>query len=858
MIKQYLEVKEKYKDTILFFRLGDFYEMFFDDAKLASRELEIALTKRSKNEGQDVPMCGVPYHAADNYIAKLVEKGYKVAICEQLTDPNLKGIVERDVVRVVTPGTVTEERLLDEKNNNFLAAVYRYKDDYGVGFLDITTGALLVTQADSQEALLDEFSRYTCSEILLPEDVYADTAFVDTLRERYGSAVECSHEPVTWESSQELIKRQFLTDSFEKLSIPGDTHVVNALGLLLSYVESTQKMLLSNIHSVEYYVSDEYMVMDMFTRRNLELTETMRKKSKTGSLLWVLDRTRTSMGGRKLRAWLEKPLINYIKIQNRLHAVEELVNNPELREDIMDCLRDIRDMERLVSKLAAGRGNCRDMISLKQSLAQLPELEIKMYQVKSALIKDNCMKMDICNDIYELLEAAITDDPPIAIKEGGIIKDGYDEEVDECRSLMNGGHNMLARMEAEEREKTGIKNLKISFNKVFGYYIEVSKSNIAQVPETYMRKQTLVNCERYITPELKQLEGRVLSAGDRDAQREYEIFTQVRQQVADNVARIQSTADIVALVDCICSLAEVAARNHYCMPVVDMSDRLEITEGRHPVVEHMLKHELFVPNDTMLNLSSDRFLIITGPNMAGKSTYMRQVAVIALMAQIGSFVPAASCHIGVVDRIFTRVGASDDLTAGQSTFMVEMTEVANILKNATERSLLILDEIGRGTSTFDGLSIAWSVVEHVADKKKVGARTLFATHYHELTELENRLEGVKNYCTSVKKRGDEITFLRRIIAGGADDSFGIEVAALAGVPHTVIRRAKEILKILEQNDLNKPDAKGKKVHHEEASPQLGLEGLADSRVTDALRKLDITTLTPIEALNKLYELQEML
>lgn len=857
MIKQYLEMKEKYKDAILFFRLGDFYEMFFDDAAIASKELEIALTSRSKDEDKKVPMCGVPYHAAESYIDKLISKGYKVAICEQLTDPNMKGIVERDVVRVVTPGTVMSTQILEEKQNNFLAAVYRYGEKFGVGFVDISTGTLLVTEADSWEGVLDEFARNHCSEALLPSGLYDDAEVIQALKERFECMVERFGDNVDWQSSVNAICSQFMLDDLTNLDIPQDAHVINVIGMLLSYIELTQKMMMTHIRGVDFYVKDEFMNMDMFTRRNLELTATMRKKSKVGSLLWVLDKTCTSMGGRMLRLWIEKPLVNYIKIQNRLNAVNELVNNPELRADLRDILGQIHDMERIIGKVASGSANCRDLLALKQSLIHLPDLEVRMYQVQSGMVKDQCMKMDVLGDLCELLENAIADDAPLTLRDGKIIKKGYDEEIDEYRNLMQNGRGLLAEMESRERERTGIKGLKISFNKVFGYYIEVSKLYSDKVPEDYLRKQTLVNGERYITPELKQLENKILNAEERDAAREYFLYTQVRNEVAQNVARIQSTANIVALLDCLCSLAEVAAKNNYCMPVVDTSDRIEITEGRHPVVEKVLRQELFVPNDAKLNLSDNRFIIITGPNMAGKSTYMRQVAIITLMAQMGSFVPAAACHIGVVDKIFTRVGASDDLAAGQSTFMVEMTELTNILKNATNRSLILLDEIGRGTSTFDGLSIAWAVVEHVADKRQLGARTLFATHYHELTELEDKLDGVKNYCTSVKLRGDEITFLRRVLAGGADNSYGIEVAALAGLPSAVIKRAKEILKVLEQNDLNKPDVRGKKAKKQEDSPQMGLEELAGSDIAEAIRTLDLSTFTPIEALNKLYELQKM-
>lgn len=863
MMKQYLEVKERYPDAILFFRLGDFYEMFLDDAVLASEILGIALTSRSGNkkkteDGEDEernPMCGVPYHAAQPYIAKLVSQGYKVAVCEQLEDPALaKGIVKRDVTKIITPGTVMDSDSLDEKSNNYLCAIYQFDKKLGVAFSDISTGSLLVTQVSDKLKLINELARYMPSEIILGKSAFDDKKLVAELEARFACLVEQAKEEPEWEHAREIILEQFKKENLSDAGLTEDVHIVNALGMLLSYLDSTQKIAMDHIREVDYYSCDDYMDIDVFTRRNLELTETMRSKNKKGSLLWVLDRTRTSMGGRLLRSFIEKPLVNCTLIQKRLYAVEELTKKAPLREDITECLKSIQDIERLIGKIVCKTANPRDLLALKQSLLSLPELELRMVELESPLLKEQCLQMDTLGDILELLEQSIRDECPISPKDGGVIKTGYDSEVDEYRDLAENGKSVITKIEISEREKTGIKSLRVGYNRVFGYYIEVSKSYKDQVPPHYIRKQTLVNGERYITEELKEWESKVLGADERVKSREYALFCGIRDKVAAEVDRVQMVADIVALLDVMCSFAEVAAKNNYVMPFVDMSDKIEIKDGRHPVVERMLKNELFVPNDTHLNCSQDRLLIITGPNMAGKSTYMRQVAVITLMAQIGSFVPASSCTIGVCDKIFTRVGASDDLSAGQSTFMVEMTEVSNILKNATNRSLLILDEIGRGTSTYDGLSIAWSVCEYVVDRKKIGARTLFATHYHELTELENKMEGVKNYCIACKKRGDDITFLRRIVKGGADDSYGIEVAALAGLPKKVIARAKEILHLVENQDARNA------VQHtspQEEEFQLGFEDVRGSEIAEIIETLDLSTLTPIEALNKLYELQNM-
>ena len=860
VMEQYMKVKEKYPDAILFFRMGDFYEMFYDDAVTASRELEIALTSRNKKAEDSAPMCGVPYHSVDGYINKMISKGYKIAICEQLEDPSkAKGIVKRDVVRVVTPGTVTDTSVINEKENNFLCAITCDSERYGISFCDITTGELLVTDTDAndKQSLINELARYNPSEVVLTGELMEDKKLTDEIIYRFSSMINRTETEPVWANSKGLILSRFDAQNLSDIGLTENACVVNAVGMMIMYLDTTQKMVLGHIREINYYSSAEYMEMDVFTRANLELTETLRSRKSRGSLLWVLDKTKTSMGGRMLRSFIEKPLVNCTAILKRLYAVEELIKESSLREEITEKMKSINDIERLLGRVMCKTVNCRELIALSASLAPLPELELLLYKLKSPLLGDLTKLFDSLGDVSELLENALTDkeEVPITIKDGNILKDGYDKEVDELRALQNDSKAVLNEMEAREKEITGIKNLKISYNRVFGYYIEVSNSNKDQVPEHYIRKQTLTNGERYITEELKVLEDKILGASERLKQREYELFCEVRERVAGEVDRIRKTAAVIAMVDVLCSFAEVSSKYNYTMPYVDMSDKIEIKDGRHPVVERVLKDELFVPNDTTLNSSNDRLLIITGPNMAGKSTYMRQVAVITLMAQIGCFVPASSCHIGIADKIFTRVGASDDLSAGQSTFMVEMTEVSNILKNATSKSLLVLDEIGRGTSTYDGLAIAWSVCEYVADKKKIGARTLFATHYHELTELEDKLEGTKNYCIACKKRGDDITFLRRIIKGGADESYGIEVAALAGLPKKVITRAKEILAGFIEENGTKPQKSAIKA--EENDMQISLSGLAGDEIAKILRDLDITTITPIEALNKLYELKKM-
>ena len=856
MMKQYIEIKENYPDAILFFRAGDFYEMFLDDAIVASRELELVLTSRSKGEeAKKNPMCGVPYHAADTYIDRLVAKGYKVAICEQLEDPKeAKGIVKRDVVRVVTPGTIVDSKMLDEKKNNFLCTVYGEKNTYGVAFSDLSTGEVFVTSVGADKRLIDEIARYMPTEIIVNENVFKNTKLKDEIKYRYNT-IELAKVEVTKDFSDELIRYWFGLENADTLNLPDEFCSVNALGMTLSHFEQTQKMKIEHIKEVHTYSEDEYMELDIFTRRNLEITETMRNKSKKGSLLWVLDKTKTAMGGRMLRSFLEKPLIDCTKINKRLYAVNELYEDIATREELAQVLSDIYDMERILGKVACKSANPKDLVSLKRSLFMLPTLYDIIKNFNAPLLKSFSDNFDAMSDLAELLDNAITEeDTPIVIKDGGIIKKGYNAEVAEYRNLAENGKTAVLEIEAREKERTGIKTLRTGYNRVFGYYIEVSQSFRDMVPADYIRKQTLTNGERFITEELKELEGKILGASEFLKNKEYELFCEVRAAVENAASRIQRAAYVVAYLDVLCSLAEVAHKNNYSMPTVDMSDKIEIKDGRHPVVEKVLDDTVFVPNDSLMDCDSNRMIIITGPNMAGKSTYMRQVAVITLMAQIGSFVPAESARIGVCDKIFTRVGASDDLSAGQSTFMVEMTEVAAILKNATKKSLLVLDEIGRGTSTYDGLSIAWAVSEYISDKKKIGAKTLFATHYHELTQLEDKLDGVKNYCIACKKRGDDVIFLRRIIKGGADDSYGIEVSALAGLPKAVVERAKEILTAIDKKEADVSHLPDKR---NEDDNQIDFSDMKNLELIDILRDLDVSTLTPIEALNKLYELTKI-
>ena len=860
MMKQYLDIKDKHKDKILFFRLGDFYEMFFDDAKLASRELELTLTGKDCGQEERAPMCGIPYHSCEGYIARLVAKGYKVAICEQTEDPALaKGLVKRDIVRVVTPGTVIEGSMLDETKNNYLAAVCAAESGAGLVFADISTGEAHVTAFDPKDLsqrIIGEIGRFVPSEILLNPAAAAIPGLQGFLKERVGCTVNLlPDERFTYD--EKTLFDQFKKNTLDELGLEGKPEIVRALNAMLGYLADTQITGLERFNSVFPYSEEQYMRLDLSTRRNLELCETMRNKEKRGSLLWVLDHTHTAMGKRLIRTWVEQPLLSCAAIGRRHNAVEELVGDSLLRADLTEGLDGIYDLERLMTRIVYGSANGRELRSLAQTLEKLPALRERLSEVTSGLLRELYNDIDPLQDVFGLIDSAIAEDPPVSVREGGIIRPGYSKEVDELHDAMTNGKGFLAEIEAKEREKTGIRNLKISYNRVFGYYIEVTKSNLAQVPPDYIRKQTLVNCERFITQELKELEGRVLGAQERVVALEYELFNSVREKVAAELARIEGTARALARLDVLCSFASVAVKNGYCRPDMALDGRIDIRDGRHPVVEAMLRDMPFVPNDTLLDGGENRVIILTGPNMAGKSTYMRQTALIALMAQIGSFIPAGSAHIGVVDAIFTRVGASDDLASGQSTFMVEMNEVAHILKEATANSLLVLDEIGRGTSTFDGMSIARAVVEFVCDKKKIGAKTLFATHYHELTELEGSLEGIKNYNIAVKKHGDDITFLRRIIRGAADDSYGIEVAKLAGLPQKVITRAKEILGQLEAGqpvEVRRRALAAVSAAQEEAAAQLTMIDPKSEQILSKLRSIDANTLTPIESLNLLYEL----
>ena len=856
MMKQYLEIKEQNKDSILFFRLGDFYEMFGADARTASRELDLTLTTRDKDKNKSfdekVPMCGVPYHSSDGYIARLIAKGYKVAICEQTEDPaTAKGLVKRDIIRVVTPGTVLDDTSLEAGRSNFCAAAWLGEDKAGFAACDISTGQTHATAFSGPDAgvhLLNEVARFSPAEIIL-NDAAARDAALQVLTE---DKLSCHREirETDGPAARTRIAAQFGEQALSDL--PADNYApLLALGNLLNYLHETQRGDLHHIDTLDFYRQGQFMELDISARRNLELTETLRSKKKKGSLLWVLDHTKTAMGSRMLRSWLEKPLLSPKRINARLDAVEELTKNSIGRDELVHMLQDVSDYERVTARIVTGAANCRDLVSLGNGCEPLPELRAAIGGLHASMFGVLLDELDDLSDLRDEIRNAIVDEPPFSVREGGMIRDGYSEELDQLRDIVSGGKGTLARIEAEEREKTGIKTLRVGYNRVFGYYIEVSKGQTAQVPETYIRKQTLVNGERYITQELKDLEHDILSAEDRVKALEYQLFTDLRLHVAEQAARVQRAAAIVAELDALCSLAAVAVKNNYCCPVVDESGVIEIHDGRHPVVEQMRRDSMFVPNDTYMGEKDDRVAIITGPNMAGKSTYMRQVALIVLMAQIGSFVPARAARIGVVDRIFTRIGASDDLSAGQSTFMVEMTEVSDILKAATADSLLILDEIGRGTSTFDGMSIARAVLEYCADPKKLGAKTLFATHYHELTALEGELPGVRNYNIAVRTRGEDIIFLRKIISGGADRSYGIEVAKLAGLPKQVLTRARHILQELE-DEAGKPHAAPVE------TDQVSLEALSESAVIDQLRRAQVDTLSPLEALNLLYELKSKL
>ncbi len=859
MMQQYLQIKEQNQDAILFFRLGDFYEMFGADAKTASRELDLTLTSRDKSKDKPIeermPMCGVPYHAADSYIARLIAKGYKVAICEQTEDPaQAKGLVKRDIIRVVTPGTVIDSACLDEGRSNFCAGIYLDDDYAAVCVCDITTGKAHATAFSGGERvkqLINELGRFSPAEAVVNETAFFDETLHSFLQDKLNCHLEkLPSGHFQMEASERLIRRQFGDDALHRL--PRDNPAVFlALGALLSYLHETQKTDLSHVDDLEYYRRGQFMELDLTARRNLELTETLRSKEKKGSLLWVLDKTKTAMGGRMMRSWLERPLLSVTEIDRRNAAVAALAENTMAREELILALQGISDMERLVGRIVYGTAGGRDLVSLRTAMERLPQVKAQLSAFDKGRLCQLNEELDDLNDLAALIGQTLVDEPPFSVREGEMIREGFDPEVDRLRSILHGGKDVIVRMEAAEKERTGIRTLRIGYNKVFGYYIEVSNSFKDQVPESYIRKQTLVNGERYITQELKDLEHDILSANDRITALEYQLFTDLRLHIAAQAARVQQAAALVAELDALCSLAAVAVKNNYCCPVVDESGVIEIHDGRHPVVEQMRRDSMFVPNDTYMGARDDRVAIITGPNMAGKSTYMRQVALIVLMAQIGSFVPARAARIGVVDRIFTRIGASDDLSAGQSTFMVEMTEVSDILKSATADSLLILDEIGRGTSTFDGMSIARAVLEYCADPKKLGAKTLFATHYHELTALEGELPGVRNYNIAVRTRGEDIIFLRKIISGGADRSYGIEVAKLAGLPKQVLTRARHILQELE-DEAGKPHAAPAE------TDQVSLEALSESAVIDALRRAQVDTLSPLEALNLLYELKNKL
>ena len=863
MMKQYMETKSQYQDCILFYRLGDFYEMFFEDALTASRELEITLTGKNCGQEEKAPMCGVPYHAVEGYLNRLVAKGYKVAICEQVEDPKTtKGIVKREVVRIVTPGTNLDTQALDETKNNYIMCIVYIADRYGVSVADISTGDYFVTEIPDSAKLLDEIYRFSPSEIICNEAFYMSGVDMDGMKDRLGITI---YSLESWYFDDEVCRKKLL-EHFEVSSFAGlgladyDCGIISA-GALLQYLLETQKNSLSNLTHITPYAAGKFMMIDSSTRRNLELCETLREKQKRGSLLWVLDKTKTAMGARTLRKYVEQPLIDKTEIIRRLDAVQELKEQAISREEIREYLSPVYDLERLITKIAYGSANPRDLTAFRSSLEMLPALLYILQEMKAELLKDLAVDLDPLEDLCILVKKAIREDPPIAMKEGNIINDGYNEEVDKLRRAKSDGKDWLAKLENDEREKTGIKNLKIKYNKVFGYYLEVTNSYKEMVPEYYTRKQTLANAERYITPELKELEDMILGAEDKLYALEYELYSEVRDLIASQIAALDAFA----------SLALVAERNNYVRPKINEKGVIDIKEGRHPVVERMIPNEMFISNDTYLDDKKHRISIITGPNMAGKSTYMRQTALIALMAQIGSFVPAKSANIGLSDRIFTRVGASDDLASGQSTFMVEMTEVANILRNATSKSLLILDEIGRGTSTFDGLSIAWAVIEYISDSRLLGAKTLFATHYHELTELEGKIDNVNNYCIAVKEKGDDIVFLRKIVKGGADKSYGIQVAKLAGVPELVIGRAKEIVEELSDEDITarvseiaskervvKKKPKVKKYDDVDIAQMSLFDTVKDDDVLEELKNLDVGNMTPIDALNTIYRLQNKL
>ena len=862
MMQRYLETKEQYKDCILFYRLGDFYEMFFDDAIIAARELEITLTGKDCGQEERAPMAGVPHHAAEMYISRLIAKGYKVAICEQLEDPKTaKGIVKRGVIKVVTPGTIIDSNMLEERKNNYIMSIYKTGIYFGISVCDISTGEFYSAEIKDQQnfpLLLDELARYNPSELVINSMMADCQEEISKIKERFDCYITRFQDKFFDSKIDTLNLRFNIVDTSNKTieNLKDKTLAIPPINALLAYIEQTQMTTLDHLNKITIYQISKYMSLDINARRNLEITEKMRDKSKKGTLLWVLDKTSTSMGGRMLRRWLNDPLIDTLEINNRLNAVKILKNDMILRGDITENLKKVYDIERLAGKMAYGNANARDMITLKNSLEKLPDLKQVLSNIKeSIMLEEIYQNIDELKDIHDLIEKAIVDDPPMTIKDGGIIKIGYDEEIDKLKTATTEGKNWIVNLEAEEREKTGIKNLKVGFNKVFGYFIEVTKSYLSQVPDRYVRKQTLTNVERYITEDLKNLENQILGAEEKVVNLEYNAFIEIREEIAKNIKRLQSTAMAVSELDVLTSFAQVAEDLNYCMPQVDNSGIIDIKAGRHPVIEKMLGAGSFVDNDTYLDKDENRLSIITGPNMAGKSTYMRQVALITLMAQVGSFVPASEAHIGVVDKIFTRVGASDDLSMGQSTFMVEMMEVATILKEATSNSLVILDEIGRGTSTYDGLSIAWAVAEYIADKEKCGAKTLFATHYHELTELENQSDGIKNYSIAVKEKGEDIIFLRKIVRGGTDESYGIHVAKLAGVPKIVTQKANEFLRNIEKKNV----LTGKKAEKEDKKKvegQFDMYNYKLAEIAHELDKVNLNELTPIDALNTLVKIKE--
>ena len=871
MMQQYVETKKQYKDCILFYRLGDFYEMFFDDAKLVSKELELTLTGKDCGMEERAPMCGVPYHAVDGYLNKLVSKGYKVAICEQVEDPKLaKGLVKREVIRIVTPGTNLNAQALEESRNNYIMCISHFPNNIGIAIADVTTGDFYMTEVDGLSKLMDELYKYMPTEIICNDALMMSGMDVEDLKNRLKIAVY-PLEPWYFDEDgcRKCLMEHFKVNTLAGLGLEDFPSGLTASGVLMQYLLETQKTQLTHITHITPYLASRYMLLDSSTRRNLELTETLREKQKRGSLLWVLDRTKTAMGARQLRTDIEQPLINMEDINDRLDTIEQLSKNTVSRDEIREYLNPIYDMERLLGRVSYKSANPRDLISFANSMEMLPHIKTVLKDFDTKLLQEIDKQIDGLEDLFQLIKQSICEEPPVTIREGGIIREGFDEDIDRLRRAKTEGKSWLAQLEETDRERTGIKGLKIKYNKVFGYYFEVTNSFRHLVPDDYVRKQTLVNAERYPTPRLKELEDTILNAEDKLNVLEYDMFCKIRDDIAAQLERIQKTAKAVARLDVFSALSVVAEQNHYVRPELNDKGIIDIKEGRHPVVEKMIDHDMFVSNDTFLDNANHCIAVITGPNMAGKSTYMRQSALIVLMAQLGSFVPAKSANIGIVDRIFTRVGASDDLASGQSTFMVEMNEVANILRNATPKSLLVLDEIGRGTSTFDGLSIAWAVIEHISNKKILGAKTLFATHYHELTELEGKMNNVNNYCIAVKEKGDDIIFLRKIIKGGADRSYGIQVAKLAGVPDMVIDRAKEIADQLSDNDITEKvqsiavDTKGDKKkpkHYDDVDlGQMTLfDTVKDEDIVNELKEIDISNLTPLDALNTLYRLQNKL